>query len=349
VSAGAIAASARIGTCLGLMHLVRASNKMQLLPFQEGLTAIIVRCLVDREEAVREAAAEAFSTLVATCGKRLLDDSMTAVLRSAASGDEQVSTSSMDALRRAAALIPDRVVPFVVPELLKAGEAQGGGALPLWSIRCLSAIAPCSGAYFARQLGNVLPAFASAVVQGQAQGADDLVRATAASASDASLAIACSIPEDGLYILVDQLCELVTSGSSGDIVVFACTLIGRYVKHAAEKGPDLDEFRVRFLDSLLKLYVDRRPAVLEVACATMGQVVDTIPASEEERYVVGLRAALQSLRFEQIKSGQAPGNVPGLSLTAGILPVTKVRGECLVVGQSLTVFPFKKKRCSGKE
>ena len=96
-------------------------------------------------------------------------------------------------------------------------------------------------------------------------------------------------------------CELLQQHSAAkqDVIVFGCTLIERYVKCAAEKGPDLDEFRVRFLDALLKLYVDERPAVLEAAAAAMSGVVATIPASDEQRYVTGLRAALQSLPDRQ--------------------------------------------------
>lgn len=334
-SSTASSVAARQGTCLGLMYLVRASNKMQLLPFQDQLVGIVAVCLLDPMESVRESAAEAFSALVGTCGKKLLDDTLASVLASAASGDQdERAARAQDALARTAALIPDRVVPAVVPELLRAGGESG--ALPLWSIRCLSAIAPCSGSYFARQLATVLPAFASAVARGASADATEAVVATASAASDASLAIACSIPEEGLYILVDQLCELLQQHSAAkqDVIVFGCTLIERYVKCAAEKGPDLDEFRVRFLDALLKLYVDERPAVLEAAAAAMTGVVATIPASDEQRYVTGLRAALQSLRFEQIKAGGATGNVPGLSQTKGIVPILQVFRQGVTAGST---------------
>ena len=285
--------SSRQGSCLGLRHLVSASQKAQLVLYQESLTEAVIKSLLDDHESVREAAAEAFSEVFDKCGKKVMDQVLEALLAAAVT-----SANAEDSLQRIASIDPDKIVAAVVPKLLIQ-------PVPDWSLRCLASISEATGVHFSRQLASVLPVLAAESKR-------------CADCAKTALSIAMATPEDGMHILVDKLVDL-TRENDPDVIVFACTLMGQ-LTNQHEHGT-MDDNLARFMEITMNLYLDERTPVLDAACSSMKLLMDSVVAASEARFVKAVRTAVQSLRFSQIKAGKEVGNVAGLNRPLGLGPV----------------------------
>ena len=285
--------ASRQGACLGLKYLVNSSQKSQLLLYQEQLTMAVIKSLLDSHESVREAAAEAFSEVFEKCGRKVMDQVLDALLVAAAS-----NPAAEDSLQRIATIDPDKIVAAVVPKLVVQ-------PVPDWAMRCLAAIAGPGGFYFSRQLSIVLPVLAAESKRSE-------------EAAKTALAIATATSEDGMHLLVDKLVDL-TRESDAHIIIFACNLMGQFTNQH-EHGT-MDDYLVRFIEIATNLYLDQRAEVLDAACSSMKLLIDSVVSASEERFIKALRAAVQALRFSQIKAGVEVGNVPGMNRPLGLAPI----------------------------
>lgn len=134
---------------MGLMHLVKASAKVQLLPYQEQLTSTVTISLLDNAETVRIGAAEAFAEIFEKCGKKVIDDALDQIL--GAVQNSQTEAVALDALRKITVKSPDKVSQAVVPKLLETEKV-----LQIWGIKCLSIIGEEAGAHFGKVMPQVL-------------------------------------------------------------------------------------------------------------------------------------------------------------------------------------------------
>lgn len=299
--------ASRQGACLGLRHLVSASQKAQLVLYQEQLTEAVIKSLLDENESVREAASDAFSEVFDKCGKKVMEQVLEALLAAAVS-----NRHAEDSLQRIASTDPEKIVVAVVPKLVAQTP------VPDWAMRCLAAIAESTGVHFSKQLSLVLPVLAAESKQ-------------SAESAKTALAIALATPEDGMHILVDKLVDL-TRGTDPDLIVFACTLMGQFTNQH-EHG-SMDDNLVRFLEITMSLYLDERAAVLDAACASMKLLMDSVVSASEARFVKAIRTAVQALRFSQIKAGKEVGNVPGLNRPLGLGPVVGVLRQGVMNGSA---------------
>jgi HEAT repeat protein len=286
--------ASRQGACLGLKYLVSASQKAQLVLYQDSLTAAVGKNLLDPVESVREAAAEAFSEVFEKCGQKVMNQVLDTLLDAAAT-----TPAAEDSLQRIATIDPDKIVVAVVPKLLQVHP------VPDWAKRCLAAIAGPAGFHFSRQLSTVMPVLAQ-----DSKGSEESAKT--------ALAIAMATPEEAMYLLVDTLVDL-TRENDPSIIVFALNLIGAFTNQH-EHGT-LDDYVVRFIEIVMNLYLDKRETVLDAACNSMKLLLESVVSASEEKYIKAVRTAIQAVRFSQVKQGVDVGNVPGFNRPAGLAPV----------------------------
>jgi HEAT repeat protein len=299
--------ASRQGACLGLRHLVSASQKAQLVLYQDSLTEAVIKSLLDEHENVRDAAAEAFSEVFEKCGKKVMDQVLEALLEAAAT-----NVNAEDSLQRIATIDADKIVAVLVPKLVAQQP------LPVWAMRCLAGVAKATGFYFSKQLSLVLPVLAAESKH-------------PAESSKTALEIALSTPEDGMHILVDKVVDL-TRESDPNVIVFACSLMGQFTNQH-EHGA-MDDNLARFMEITMSLYLDERDAVLDAACASMKLLMDSVVSASEARFVKSVRTGVQALRFSQIKAGKEVGNVPGLNRPQGLGPVVGLLRQGVMNGSA---------------
>ena len=258
----------------------------------------MVGSLLDANEQVRYSSAEAFAEVFDKCGKKVMDDVLASILDFAGKGGESEQIA-FDALRKITKKCAEKVTFAVVPKILESKELEP------WAMRCLAVVGEESGVHFARVIPSVLPRLAV-----EASQKENEVRSKVAQ--ETALTIATSIPEEKLYVLVEQLCDVTREADQEGVIIFACDLMGGFQVD--------DEYLVRFLEIVLALYLDERPAVISCAATSMKKLCERIPSDEDrfERFVRTLHSGVQNLRFTQIKEGKTPGNVPGFKNAAGI-------------------------------
>jgi HEAT repeat protein len=144
----------RQGICLGLAEVISSASKTMIEMFVEDFIPPIKSALSDGDEAVREAAAKAFSTMYRQpeFGRRALDEVVPGLL----SEIDEGNTAALDGLRQVVTVKP-QLVQSLVPKFV------GTGVVSMAAAQCLAAIADIDGVSLGMYLNSIVPALLEAV------------------------------------------------------------------------------------------------------------------------------------------------------------------------------------------
>lgn len=145
----------RQGVCIALHELIRSASAESLLEFQDYISTIIRKALVDVDESVRQAGAIAFDVYQETTGKTAVDEIIPYLLHAMES--EQVSDVALKGLQDIMTTKSEVIFPILIPSLL---------APPIDSFRAsaLGSLAEVAGPALYKRLSTIINSLVDAYI-----------------------------------------------------------------------------------------------------------------------------------------------------------------------------------------
>ncbi|KAI5284173.1 translational activator of GCN4, partial [Ascosphaera acerosa] len=287
-------AEAKQGICIALRELIASSSTDALETYEKNLISIVRTSLVDSDDQVREASAEAFDTLQEVFGKRIVDQvlpDLLNLLRSKADADRALSALLTLLTETTRANI---ILPILIPTLLTK-------PITAFNANALASLAEVAGPAMYRRLPTILNSLLDSILATQ----DETEKEDVASAFDSILA---SIDDfDGLSTIMSVMFAALKHDDEHRRALSASRLavfFGNASVSYSRYYPDL--IRV-----LLAAYDDRYAPAVKAAWEALTALTSNMRKDEMEALVVPSRNALRSV-------GVPGADLPGFCLPKGI-------------------------------
>ncbi|CAI5517990.1 unnamed protein product, partial [Closterium sp. Naga37s-1] len=305
----------RQGVCCGLGEVMNAAGRQNLTSHLDDLIGTIRTALCDEDAEVREAAAQAFSTLYKSAGMQAIDEIVPALLHSLE--DPHTSATALDGLKQILSVRTTVVLPHILPKLVKPPLTE-------FKAHALGALAEVAGAGMCVHLATVLPPLLNEMGQME----ESPLRSMAVASAEA---VVKGVDEEGLDSLIGELTHAL-SDNSAVMRRGAAKLLGTFCKITRV---DLEEELPSLMTILIVMLADPDEACVKVAWEALGSVTSTIPKESLPVHLKVVRDAVATARDrERRKRKGLPMLVAGFCLPKGLQPVLQIYLQALMLGSA---------------
>ncbi|KAG0152638.1 hypothetical protein PDIDSM_1118 [Penicillium digitatum] len=296
------------GICIALRELINAASPDALEDFEDILIATVRVALVDNDDDVREAAAEAFDSLQQIMGKRVVDQVLPYLLHLLRNDED-----AEQALSALLTLLTEQtraniILPNLIPTLLTP-------PITAFNARALASLAEVAGSAMTRRLPTIL----NSLMDGIIETTDEELRTELSTAFDTVLV---SVDEyDGLSVAMNVMITLVKHDDHRRRAAAALHL----TKFFAEADLDFSRYYQDLIRSLLISFDDSDKDVVKSAWTALTGLMSHMRKEEMESLAIPTRQILRQV-------GVAGADLPGFSLPKGIMAILPIFLQGLLNG-----------------
>ncbi|KAK3616481.1 translational activator of GCN4 [Elasticomyces elasticus] len=301
---------ARQGICIALRELIASASPESLEEYEKTLISVVRTALVDSDEDVREAAAEAFDSLQKVIGKRSIDQVLPHLLALLRSEDDAENALAGLLTLLTEASRSNVILPNLLPTLLTS-------PISAFNARALASLAQVASSAMTRRLPNILNALMDNIVVCK----DDSLRGELDIALDTILV---SVDEfDGLNTMMSAMVALVKHDdhrkrASADI---------HLAKFFQTAQVDYSRYYPELIRVLLIAFDDSDKEVVKAAWTALSALTARLRKEEMESLVTSTRQTLNQV-------GVAGHDLPGFSLPKGINAILPIFLQGLMNGSA---------------
>jgi hypothetical protein len=303
-------ADARQGICIALRELISASAPDALEDYEETLISVVRTALVDQDNDVREAAAEAFDSLQKILGKRAVDQVLPHLLNLLRSEDE-----AEHALSALLTLLTDTsrsniILPNLLPTLLTPPISP-------FNARALASLSEVAGGAMTRRLPTILNSMMDSIISCK----DDELKLELETSFDTILT---SVDEyDGLNTMMSVMLALVKHDDHRKRA--AADL--HFAKFFTNADVDFSRYYPDLIRAFLISFDDSDKEVVKAAWTALSALTSQLRKEEMESLVISTRTTLNQV-------GVAGHGLPGFSLPKGINAILPIFLQGLMNGSA---------------
>ncbi|KAJ5151043.1 eIF-2-alpha kinase activator GCN1 [Penicillium canariense] len=296
------------GICIALRELITAATPEALEDYEKILISTVRVALVDNDEDVREAAAEAFDALQQILGKKVVDQVLPHLLHLLRNDDE-----AEQALSALLTLLTEQtraniILPNLIPTLLTP-------PISAFNARALASLAEVAGSSMTRRLPNII----NALMDGIIETSDEELRLELEAALDTVLI---SVDEyDGLNAAMNVMMTLVKHDDHRRRSKAALHLN----KFFSDADVDFSRYHQDLIRILLISFDDRDKNVVKAAWTALSGLTSHLRKEEMEVLSIPTRQILRQV-------GVAGADLPGFSLPKGIMAILPIFLQGLLNG-----------------
>jgi hypothetical protein len=296
------------GICIALKELVTSCAEESLEEYESTLVSIVRTALVDSNEDVREAAAEAFESLQRIIGKRAVDQVLPYLLNLL-----QTDNEADNALAALLTLLTEQtrsniILPVLIPTLLAPPITR-------FNAKALASLARVAGSGLNRRLPNIINSLMDSIVGSKdAEQTEDL--------NESLHTVILSVDEyDGLNTMMSEMFKLAKHDDHKKRAV-ACQ---HFAKFFAETDVDYSRYTPDCIRALLILFDDSDSEVVKSAWNALNELTRKLRKEEMESLVFSTKQILQQV-------GVPGSNLAGFSLPKGINAILPIFLQGLMYG-----------------
>jgi Generalcontrol nonderepressible 1 (Gcn1) N-terminal/HEAT-like repeat/Parkin co-regulated protein len=302
-------ADTRQGICTALREIITSASPDALEDYEKKLVSILRLALVDSDNEVRDAAAEAFDSFQKVFGRKAVDHVLPYLLNLLRDSDEASNALSALLTLLTETTRANMILPNLIPTLLSP-------PITAFNAKALASLAEVGGQSMNRRLPAILNSLADGLT---AKTTDSELRDELNSAFDAVL---CSVDEyDGLNTAMGVVLAMIKHDDHRRRAVAASHLAVFF----SSSTVDFSRYNQDLIRVLLISFDDRDTEVVKASWTAMSQLTAHLRKEEMESLVISTRQTLQQV-------GVAGSNLPGFSLPKGILPVLQIFLQGLMNG-----------------
>ncbi|PWY93316.1 ARM repeat-containing protein [Aspergillus sclerotioniger CBS 115572] len=296
------------GICIALRELINSASAEALEDYEKILISTVRVALVDNDEDVREAAAEAFDALQQILGKKAVDQvlpHLLLLLRNNEDAEQALSALLTLLTEQTRANI---ILPNLIPTLLTS-------PISTFNARALASLAEVAGSAMTRRLPTILNSLMDEIVS----TTDEVHREELSSAFDTILV---SVDEfDGLNAMVNVMITMMKHDDHHRRTNAAIHLN----KFFANAEIDYSRYHQDLIRVLLISFDDRDKNVVKAAWTALSGLTSHLRKEAMEVLTIPVRQVLRSV-------GVPGANLPGFSLPKGITAILPIFLQGLLNG-----------------
>lgn len=299
---------AKQGICIALKELISSASPEALEDHEKTLISVVRTALIDSDEDVREAAAEAFDSLQQILGKKAVDQVLPYLLNLLRTEGEADNALSALLTLLTETTRSNIILPNLIPTLTTSPISS-------FNAKALASLSTVAGSAMTRRLPTILNSLMDNIISSKdGELKDDLI----ASFDTVIL----SIDEfDGLNTAMSVLLALV---KHDDHHRRAAT--GKHLaKFFASATVDYSRYNQDIIRALLISFDDRDPEVVKAAWTALNEFTKHLKKEEMEALVYSTRQILQHV-------GVPGSNLPGFGLPKGINAILPIFLQGLMNG-----------------
>lgn len=296
------------GICMALREIISSASEEALEDYEKTLISVVRVALVDSDDEVRDAAAEAFDSLQQMFGKKAVDQVLPYLLNLLRSESE-----AQTALAALLTLLTDNtrsniILPNLIPTLLVS-------PITPFNAKAIASLAEVAGSAMTRRLPVILNTLMDNIVGCK----DEELTGELEAAFDTILA---SVDEfDGLNTAMSVMLALVKDNDHRKRAA-ANFRLGQFF---AKTGLDYSRYHQDLIRVLLLSFDDRDSTVVKAAWTALSELTKRLRKEEMEALVISTRNVLQQV-------GVAGHDLPGFSLPKGINAILPIFLQGLMNG-----------------
>ncbi|KAF5859173.1 translational activator of GCN4 [Aspergillus alliaceus] len=296
------------GICIALRELITSATVEALEDYEKVLISTVRVALVDNDEDVREAAAEAFDALQQILGKKAVDQVLPHLLLLLRNDEE-----AEQALSALLTLLTEQtraniILPNLIPTLLTSPISS-------FNAKALASLAEVAGSAMTRRL----PAILNALMDNIISATDDSLREELGNAFDTVLI---SVDEfDGLNAVVNVMLSLLKH----DDHLRRAQAAAHLTKFFSDATIDYSRYHQDLIRVLLVSFDDSDKGVVKAAWTALSGLTSHMRKEEMEVLAIPTRQALRGV-------GVPGANLPGFSLPKGITAILPIFLQALLNG-----------------
>ncbi|WPH00312.1 Hypothetical protein R9X50_00313700 [Acrodontium crateriforme] len=299
---------AREGICIALRELISSASPESLEDHEKTLISVVRTALVDHDEEVREAAAEAFDSLQKVLGKRAIEQVLPHLLSLLRSEDEAENALAALLTLLTEATRSNAILPNLLPTLLTS-------PISAFNARALASLAEVASSSMTRRLPNILNALMDNIV-----GCKD--EALGNELNSAFDTILLSVDEyDGLNTMMSAMLALMKHDDHRK----RATADEHLAQFFESSEVDFSRYYPDLIRVLLIAFDDSDTATVKAAWTALNALTQRLRKEEMESLVISTRQALNQV-------GVAGHNLPGFSLPKGINAILPIFLQGLMNG-----------------
>ena len=298
------------GICIALRELISSACDEALEDHEKILISVVRTGLIDSNEEVREAAAEAFDSLQVILGKKAVDQvlpHLLSLLRTESEADNALSALLTLLTETTRSNI---ILPNLIPTLTTS-------PISFFNARALASLSGVAGSSMTRRLPGILNSLMDNIVSCK----DPELRAELESSFDA--VILSVDPFDGLNSAMSVLLGLVKHDDHHRRAATDYHL----AKFFAATTIDYSRYNQDLIRALLISFDDRDSEVVKAAWMALSELTKHLKKEEMEALVFSTRQVLQHV-------GVVGSNLPGFGLPKGINAILPIFLQSLMNGTS---------------
>ncbi|TVY21703.1 eIF-2-alpha kinase activator GCN1 [Lachnellula arida] len=301
---------AKQGICIALRELISSASPDALEDHEKTLISVVRTALIDSDEEVREAAAEAFDSLQHILGKRAVDQVLPYLLNLLRTEEEADNALSALLTLLTETTRSNIILPNLIPTLTASPISS-------FNAKALASLSTVAGSAMTRRLPSILNSLMDNIISCKNEELKvDL---------DASFdTVILSIDEfDGLNTAMSVLLALVKHDDHHRRAATDYHL----AKFFAAATVDYSRYNQDIIRALLMSFDDRDPEVVKAAWTALSEFTKHLKKEEMESLVFSTRQILQHV-------GVAGSNLPGFGLPKGINAILPIFLQGLMNGTS---------------
>ncbi|RDW60906.1 ARM repeat-containing protein [Coleophoma cylindrospora] len=299
---------AKQGICIALRELISSASVEALEDHEKTLIAVVRTALIDSDEDVREAAAEAFDSLQQIFGKRAVDQVLPHLLSLLRTEDEADNALSALLTLLTETTRSNIILPNLIPTLTTSPISS-------FNAKALASLSTVAGSSMTRRLPSILNSLMDNIITCK----DDDLRADLDASFDT---VILSIDEfDGLNTTMSVMLTLVKHDDHRRRAAADLHL----AKFFSSSTVDYSRYNQDIIRALLNSFDDRDPEVVKAAWAALNEFTKHLKKEEMEALVYSTRQTLQHV-------GVPGSNLPGFGLPKGINAILPIFLQGLMNG-----------------
>ncbi|KAL8830579.1 MAG: hypothetical protein Q9170_005670 [Blastenia crenularia] len=298
------------GICIALREIISSASQDALEDYEKTLISVVRVALVDSDDEVREAAAEAFDSLQKIFGKKAVDQVLPYLLNLL-----RTESEAQTALAALLTLLTDNtrsniILPSLIPTLLVTPMTP-------FNAKAIASLAEVAGPAMTRRLPVIFNTLMDSIVACK----DDELTAELETSFDTILD---SVDEyDGLNTAMSVMLAFVKNDDHRKRAAVNFRL-GQFF---ATTELDYSRYHQDLIRVLLLSFDDRDPEVVKAAWTALSELTKSLRKEEMEALVLSTRTVLQQV-------GVAGYDLPGFSLPKGINAILPIFLQGLMNGST---------------
>ncbi|KAL8788194.1 MAG: hypothetical protein Q9213_001833, partial [Squamulea squamosa] len=296
------------GICMALREIISSASQEALEDYEKTLISVVRVALVDPDDGVREAAAEAFDSLQRMFGKKAVDQVLPYLLNLL-----RTESEAQTALAALLTLLTDNtrsniILPNLIPTLLVTPISS-------FNAKAIASLAEVAGPAMTRRL----PVIFNTLMDGIVTSKEDELRIELETAFDTILN---AVDEyDGLNTAMSVMLALVKNDDHRK----RASANMRLSQFFANTDLDYSRYHQDLIRVLLLSFDDGDSDVVKAAWTALSQLTKRLRKEEMEALVLPTRFVLQQV-------GVPGHNLPGFSLPKGINAILPIFLQGLING-----------------